>query len=272
MGNVTARYIYADGDGARQNGVGQLATRLGANQDTSLPFSGSNVPEAIEELDSTGNVVRTLNLVTNQVGTVQLVTDGATGDVVQRLEYDAFGRVLFDSNPGAQPFGFAGGLLNADTGLVRFGARDYELSTGRWVSRDSITPAYGSRNAFGYAEGNPINNGDPSGLYFCNFTDEPITVGGGTRDSNGGDKGEFGTGTVRPGECVGPDNPVDTPQGPLDDVDVADLDGDGKVSPPKDWTDTWPVGEKIPWGDERGKGFGVWDFNPCTGGAVPLPM
>ena len=39
-----------------------------------------------------------------------MVTDANTGDVVQRLEYDAFGRVLGDSNPGMKPFGFAGGL------------------------------------------------------------------------------------------------------------------------------------------------------------------
>src|SRR5690606_26687676 len=108
MGNVVARYIYADGDGARQNGVGQLATRLGANQDTSLPFSGSNVPEAIELLDAMGNVAQTLMLSTNQVGSVQLVTDASTGSVVQRIDYDSFGRVLSDSAPGSQPFGFAG--------------------------------------------------------------------------------------------------------------------------------------------------------------------
>ena len=36
-----------------------------------------------------------------------MVTDADTGDVVQRLEYDAFGRVLSDSNPGMQPFGLS---------------------------------------------------------------------------------------------------------------------------------------------------------------------
>lgn len=46
--------IYADGDGAKQNGVNQLSTRLGANQDTSLPFVGENLPEVIELLGPTG--------------------------------------------------------------------------------------------------------------------------------------------------------------------------------------------------------------------------
>jgi len=44
---------------------------------------------------------------------------------VQRLDYDEFGRVLLDTNPGFVPFGYAGGLYDADTGLVRFGSRDY---------------------------------------------------------------------------------------------------------------------------------------------------
>src|SRR5690606_33319613 len=120
FGNVVARYVYSDGDGARQNGVGQLSTRLGADQDTSLGFSGSNVPEAIELVDASGVVTQTLALTTNQVGSVGLVTDAATGEVLQRIEYDEFGRTVFDSAPGSQPFGFAGGLYDVDTELVRF--------------------------------------------------------------------------------------------------------------------------------------------------------
>jgi RHS repeat-associated protein len=41
-----------------------------------------------------------------------------------------------DSNPGFQPFGFAGGLFDSASGLVRFGARDYDAETGRWVSKE----------------------------------------------------------------------------------------------------------------------------------------
>ena len=37
---------------------------------------------------------------------------------------------LRDTNPGFQPFGFAGGMYDAATGLVRFGARDYDAETG----------------------------------------------------------------------------------------------------------------------------------------------
>ena len=40
------------------------------------------------------------------------------------MDYDEFGRVVL-TNPGFQPFGFAGGLYDEHTELTRFGARDY---------------------------------------------------------------------------------------------------------------------------------------------------
>jgi len=163
LGEVVARYVYSDGEGSRQNGVEQLATRLGANQDTSLPFSGSNVPEAIELLDASGNVTQTLMLSTNQVGSVQLVTDATTGEVVQRIEHDEFGRVLFDSSPGMQPFGFAGGLYDAETQLVRFGARDYASDVGRWIVRDPVR-WQGGANKYLYVGSNPVGRRDITGF------------------------------------------------------------------------------------------------------------
>ncbi|MBK6515855.1 MAG: RHS repeat-associated core domain-containing protein [Polyangiaceae bacterium] len=80
----------------------------------------------------------TYRLVTDHLGSVRRVIDIATGAVAQELDYDAWGRVLLDTSPGLQPFGFAGGLYDPDTGLVRFGARDYDANTGRWTAKDPI--------------------------------------------------------------------------------------------------------------------------------------
>jgi RHS repeat-associated protein len=71
---------------------------------------------------------------------------------------------MLDTNPGFQPFGFAGGLYDTDTGLVRFGARDYDAVTGRWTAKDPILFGGGTTNLYEYADNNPVNRKDPTGL------------------------------------------------------------------------------------------------------------
>jgi RHS repeat-associated protein len=41
-----------------------------------------------------------------------------------------------DANPGFQPFGYAGGIYEASSGLTRFGFRDYDAEPGRWTNKD----------------------------------------------------------------------------------------------------------------------------------------
>jgi RHS repeat-associated protein len=108
----------------------------------------------------------TYRILTDLRGSVRLVIDTATGEIAQRLDYDSFGVVLQDTNPSFQPFGFAGGLYDRDTGLVRFGARDYDPLTGRWTAKDPIVFAGLSTNLYQYVLNDPINLDDPSGLSF----------------------------------------------------------------------------------------------------------
>jgi RHS repeat-associated protein len=104
-------------------------------------------------------------LIRDQVGSVRLVVNAQTGEVAQRLDYDEFGRVLRDSNPGFQPFGFQGGLYDRDTGLVHFGARWPDPVTGRWLSNDPIGIS-GGLNQYVCSDNNPVNFSDPFGLCF----------------------------------------------------------------------------------------------------------
>ena len=60
------------------------------------------------------------------------------GAVAERIDYDAWGRVRSDTSPGLVAIGFAGGIYDATTGLVRFGARDYDPSIGRWTTKDLV--------------------------------------------------------------------------------------------------------------------------------------
>jgi RHS repeat-associated protein len=100
------------------------------------------------------------------LGSPRLVVNTADGTVIQRLDYDEWGRVLLDTNPGFQPFGYAGGLYDRDTGLVRFGARDYDPETGRWTAKDPIGFGGGDTDLYAYVGNDPLNRIDPDGRWF----------------------------------------------------------------------------------------------------------
>jgi RHS repeat-associated protein len=137
----------------------------------------------IAELDAANNVVSrfiyaegvnvpaymikggaTYRLIADHLGAVRLVVNASTGAVQQRIDYDTWGNVVNDSNPGFQPFGFAGGPYDVDTKLVRFGARDYDAETGRWAAKDPILFAGGDANLYAYVSNDPVNNIDSYGL------------------------------------------------------------------------------------------------------------
>ena len=118
-----------------------------------------NVPDYIL---TAGEVYR---VIANQVGGPVLIVNASTGAIAEQISYDAWGNITADSNPGFQPFGFAGGLYDQDTGFVHFGARDYDPLTGRWISKDPVLFAGGDANLYGYVLNDPINGYDPLGLY-----------------------------------------------------------------------------------------------------------
>jgi RHS repeat-associated protein len=153
-GELVAGYLYGEGH--------QIVAELDADGEVISRFAYGtldHVPDLMLRGDDT------YRLVSDHLGSVRLVVDIDTGEVAQRLDYDAFGRVLHDSAPGFQPFGFAGGHTDPDTGLVRFGARDYDPVVGRWTSKDPVGFAAGSPNLYRYADGDPVNRIDPTGLF-----------------------------------------------------------------------------------------------------------
>ena len=76
----------------------------------------------------------TYRLVLDRRGSVRRVVDVATGAVAQALDYDAYGRVVRDTAPGFQPFGFGGGLYDPRPG-----------SSGSARATTTPTPAAGPR-------------------------------------------------------------------------------------------------------------------------------
>jgi len=173
----------------------------------------------IAETDASGNIVsvfvygsspltpdymvrdgNTYRLIRDHVGSVRLVIDVATGVIVQRMDYDSFGNVLSDSNPGFQPFGFQSGLYDADTGFVQFGARWYDPLSGRWLSKDSLLFAAGW-NVYAFVGNNPVMFADPMGLDAIYLCDSDAVLGQGHAavivgsDRSGWTYYSFGSGT-----------------------------------------------------------------------------
>jgi RHS repeat-associated protein len=149
-------------------------------------YSGQLTPMA--EVDSIGNVVsrfdggymtkngKTYTIVRDHLGSVRYVVDASSGSVAQAIEYDEFGNVISNSDPDFQPFAFAGGLYDTQIRLVRFGARDYDPTHGRWTAKDPIGFDGGVSNLFEYCLDDPVNNVDPSGLQRLTFNGRQVTL------------------------------------------------------------------------------------------------
>ena len=142
--NITARFVYGD---------------------------KINVPSYMEKGGQTYRVI------SDHLGSPRLIVNVATGAVEQRIDFDTWGTVTNDTNSEFQVFGFAGGIYEAQTGLTRFGARDYDGATGRWTSKDPIRFNGGDSNLFGYVFSDPVNFIDPLGLYIWRGTFKTRSAG-----------------------------------------------------------------------------------------------
>lgn len=170
----TVEYGY-DGYGRRvaRTDPGGTTRFIYANQDNPFEITACRNPDGALDMlfyDDMGRLFALQRagtmyyVASDQVGTPRAVADAA-GRIVKALEYSSFGELLSDSSPGFQlPIGFAGGLTDPATGLVRFGWRDYDPSTGRWTSPDPILFHSNHPNLYLYLANNPLLGRDTSGL------------------------------------------------------------------------------------------------------------
>jgi RHS repeat-associated protein len=199
-GTPYARYLYGSGSAiaAVLDSSGNLAARF-------VYASHPNTPDFMVLAD--GSVYRFL---CDQLGSPRLIVNSTSGAIAQKISYDAFGTATVQTSgpfpAWQQPFGFAGGLYDEDTGLVRFGARDYDPEVGRWLARDPILFKGGQANLYVYAGNDPVNRIDPSGRFWW------IVAGaaaGAAADAalqlygNGGDFGKLDLGEIGTAAAVG---------------------------------------------------------------------
>ena len=121
QGAQITQYLYGDPG----NPLRVTATRSAAGRPDHLPLRRRRLRSYAFERSGARFFVGT-----DQVGSPRVVTNA--GGVVQDVrDYDAFGNLVSDSPPAFDlPIGYAGGLEDRVTGLVRFGFRDLDTASG----------------------------------------------------------------------------------------------------------------------------------------------
>jgi RHS repeat-associated protein len=85
-----------------------------------------------------------------------------TGAIVAKYTYDAYGNPTSPPTSVENPFGYDGQQTDPETGLQYLRARHYDPTTAQFLTRDPIADQ--TRTPYTYANNNPTNHSDPTGL------------------------------------------------------------------------------------------------------------
>src|SRR5262249_467769 len=94
----------------------------------------------------------------------------AAGAYVNQYSYDPFGRVTTIKTVISNRFTFVGqaGVTSEGSGLFGMRARNYDSTTGQFLSEDPTGLHSGDVNLRRYVSDSPTNLIDPAGLHGCN--------------------------------------------------------------------------------------------------------
>lgn len=144
-GDITERFVYLDARPLAQlDSSGEVLKRF-------VYATGQASPDYMTAAG------RTYRIIVDHSGSPRLVIDVETGEIVQRLDFELFGRTAQNSAPGFQPFGFAGGITDPVIGSIHFASGEFDPITGRWISRPSLFPASYETNPYVFSNNDPVN-------------------------------------------------------------------------------------------------------------------
>ncbi|MFC1432234.1 RHS repeat-associated core domain-containing protein [Streptacidiphilus sp. N1-3] len=229
-GNSTAKasYVYAaDGTQLLRRDAGTVALYLGATEvhlntttgtvTGTRQFASDGAPTVVE----TGGTAPTLSYAAGNIqGTSSAVIaatpTAAANAVTARRAYTPFSSPRGTGTTGGgwnQAFPddhtFLGKTNDASTGLVDVGARKYDPVTGRFVSPDPVFQPTDPQalGGYAYADNNPVDNVDPTGLDCHGATPASCTNDGPNGDGGPTYPGSTCNAVCLPGQTVGPYTP-----------------------------------------------------------------
>jgi RHS repeat-associated protein len=97
----------------------------------------------------------------DQLGSTRLITD-FSGTSQATFAFDPYGNLLSSTGSITTAFRFAGEYQDIESGLYYLRARNYDPTTGQFLTRDPMVAS--SRNPYAYVNSNPLNARDPSGM------------------------------------------------------------------------------------------------------------
>ncbi|MET9115603.1 RHS repeat-associated core domain-containing protein [Streptomyces longwoodensis] len=155
---------YASTDGSERTRLGDTVFHngpLGLSGETTAGKDSEYVREPGGTLNSVSTGGTSYYYLTDALGSVTALVD-ESGKQVDTYAYTPSGLPRAGTTETVpQPFRFAGGRLDP-TGLYHFGSRYYDPELTRFTQPD---PSGQEKNPYLYAEGDPVNRIDPTGLF-----------------------------------------------------------------------------------------------------------
>jgi RHS repeat-associated protein len=137
--------------------------------------------------DTNGNFTGTQEVLyyvhADHLNTPRRLTRPADNAVIYRWDSDPFGYGYPNENPGggsvwiAYSLRFPGQVYEPNFGTYYNWHRDYDSTSGRYIQSDPLGLAGGSNSTYGYADGDPVTNQDPTGQFVFPAPAVPVATG-----------------------------------------------------------------------------------------------